>query len=65
MTREDFIFALEQEGLIDAERDENWRIDVEETIKSENFKKWCYMPSWERLSLKVIYNILDQRDIFN
>ena len=41
MTREDFLYALENEGLIDCERD--WiNINVEETIDRAEFDKWFW-----------------------
>ena len=64
MTKLDFIYALENEWLITCVRDENNKIDVEETIKSNDFKHWCWMPSWEWLSLKVVFMILEDQWAF-
>lgn len=59
MTREDFLYALENAWIINCERNDKNEIDIEETIKSDDFKRWCWSPHWERLSCKEIYNIID------
>jgi len=65
MTREDFVYALENAGLINCVRDEKNSIDVEATINSRDFETWCRSPHGEWLSCKTIYNILDDWDVFN
>ena len=64
MTREDFLYALENEGLIDCERD--WiNINVEETIDRAEFDKWFWSRRGEWISLKVIYRILEEEWAFS
>ena len=65
MTREDFLYACENEWLINLERDENNSIDVDATIEQAEFNRWCWMPSGEWMSLKVIYRILEDEWAFD
>lgn len=58
MTRKEFLYALENEGLIDCVRTDN-KIDVEETLDSYSMESWCYTHGWEWLSCKKIYEIID------
>ena len=64
MTREDFLYALENEGLINCDRDDNNRIDVEETVENDTMKCGCYTRNWEWLSCETIYRILDDLGAF-
>lgn len=59
MTKKDFLYALECENLVRLVRDENNKIDVEESLESRDFKTWCWMPTGERLDLKTIVRILE------
>lgn len=59
MTREDFLYALENAWLITCVREDN-KIDVEQTIESRDFETWCRTIHWERLSCKVIYEIIEE-----
>lgn len=59
MTKKEFLYELENAWLIDCERDENNNIDIEETIRSDDFKRWCWSYRGERLSCKAIYDIIE------
>ena len=61
MTKKDFLYALECENIIRLERDENNKIDVEETLKNRDCKTWCYMPTGERLDVKTIVKIIEEQ----
>ena len=58
MTREDFVYALENAWIINCVRENN-TINVEETVESWQFDKGCYCNG-ERFSPKVIYDILEE-----
>ena len=60
MTRKEFLYELENAWLIDCVRDDNNSIDIEETVKSDEFNRWCRSTRGERLSCKAIYNIIDE-----
>lgn len=65
MTREDFLYALENEGLIDIERDDHWNFMIEETLDSDDFRKWFWSSHWEKVSLWVVYRILEDEWAFD
>ena len=57
MTRKDFLYALENEGLINCVRDDDW-INVNETLQSTDCKTGCWLH-WEWLDIRTIYRIID------
>lgn len=61
MTKEDFLYALENENLIHLERDEDTqKILVEETLENRDCETWCRLRHWERLDIKTIVRIIDE-----
>lgn len=59
MTREDFVYALENEWLINCVRDEHNNIDLDATIESTDFRTGCRLH-WEWLDLRTVYRIIHE-----
>lgn len=62
MNKRDLLYAFENAWLINCVRD-GW-IDVEETIESWQFNEGCYTRTGEWLSLRTIWNILEDEWAF-
>ena len=64
MNKKDFLYSLENAGLIDCKRDENGNIDIQGTIQDSEFNRGFWNPRGEWISLKSIYQVLLDMDVF-
>ena len=64
MTKEDFLYALENAWLCRIVRD-GCKFNIEETIDNSDFDKWFWSRDGERVSLKTIRDILEDIWAFN